>query len=142
MVIMPKKYKKTARRPGVKEYATTLLLTVNYVDIYGRNVGLDYATILSRIKAKFPMSSLTLKELQKTAYTLNGSGTRLPARRRSRKILARDFIRSRLIAGDTFDKIKSMTRYRFPGVPMPVLEWVRAHLVRAGMLPPKKRGQK
>lgn len=142
-----KKYKKTERRPGIKEYATELLLSVSFIDIYGRKVGIDYATILAHIRTKFPSSTTspshtTLKELQKIAYALNATGVPLPARRRSRKILVRDFIRSQLVAGKSYQAIRAAARRRFPGVPLPAsLDMVRAHLVRARLLPPKQRAK-
>ncbi len=118
---MPKKYKKTERRPGIGEYARSLLLATNYVDIYGRKVGLDYATILDRIKLRFPQTRISLKWLQKMGYEMNASGTPLPARRRSRSILARDFVRAQissnqpLTSGRLYTILRSL-RARFPGV--------------------------
>jgi hypothetical protein len=132
-----------------KQYAQDLLTQINYVDVFGRNVGLDYQHILICLKKEFPKSNTSIKELQKTAYGMNAQGTRLPARRRSRRILARDFARSLLIQADADDvglsylSIRSRVRVRFPEQKLLSLSQMRGHLSRAGIkLPASRPGKK
>jgi hypothetical protein len=91
----------------IKEAAEDLLLQVSYVDIYGRKVGLTYKTILQRLHDGFPNGSpnwpgfrTSLRSLQMVAYALNGSDKHMPVRRRSSKVLARDFARALLLKTD------------------------------------------
>lgn len=135
----------------VKQYATRLLLEVNYVDAYRRNVGLDYREILGRLKTEFPNSNTTVKELQKIAYGMNGQNIRLPVRRSSRRILARDFARSLLIHRDeqgiglSYQAIGRRVRSLFPELPTLSICQVRntaGHLSRAGIALPTRPGKK
>lgn len=106
----------------VKQYAQELLVRVNYVDAFRRNVGLDYRAILVLLKREFPKSNTTVKELQKIAYSMNGANVRLPVRRRSRRILARDFARALLLFKDeagqglSYQVIASRVKARFPDI--------------------------
>jgi hypothetical protein len=135
----------------VKQYAQELLVRVNYVDAYKRNVGLDYRSILLLLKKEFPRSNTTIKELQKIAYSMNGSNVRLPVRRRSRRILARDFARSLLLFEDnhgmglSYQVIASRVKTRFPDTPKLTVCQVRStagHLSRAGKPLPIRPGRK
>lgn len=134
----------------VKQYAQELLLRVNYVDASGRNVGFDYLHILALLKKEFPNSNTTIKELQKIAYSMN-STIRMPVRRRSRRILARDFARSLLIAKDdtgqglSYQTISRRVKARFAGTPAMTVCQVRStagHLSRAGIALPQRPGKK
>lgn len=135
----------------VKQYAQELLVRVNYVDAFNRNVGLDYRHILAMLKKEFPKSGTTLKELQKIAYGLNAANVRLPVRRRSRRILARDFARSLLILKDesgrglSYRVIASRVKGRFPDTAYLAerqLGGIAGHLSRAGKALPAQRGKK
>lgn len=83
----------------IKALSQALLLKVDFVDCYGRNVGLGYAEILARIKKEFPSARTTMGALRYVLYSIDPQ-TRLPARHRSRKILAREFARSLLMQRD------------------------------------------
>lgn len=136
----------------VKQYAQELLLRVNYVDAFGRNVGFDYLYILALLKKEFPGSNTTIKELQKVAYsTRDSTDGRLPVRRRSRKILARDFARSLLLLKDddgnglSYQAIARRVKLRFPDTPKLSVCQVRStagHLSRAGKALPPRPGKK
>src|ERR1035437_5014559 len=91
----------------IREAAEALLSQVSYVDVYGRNVGLTYKIILKKLHEVFPNGSpnwpgyrTSLRSLQMVAYALNGSDKQMPVRRRSSKVLARDFARALLIKID------------------------------------------
>lgn len=102
-----------ARRQGtIKQLAEDLLVRESYVDVNGRSVGLDYLYILSAIRENFPTSRTSLKELQKIAYSLN-STTRMPVRRRSRKILACDYAMTLLLRGLTHKGVGKAVRKKF-----------------------------
>lgn len=135
----------------VKQYAQELLVRVNYVDAFNRNVGFDYRYILVMLKKEFPRSNTTIKELQKIAYSMNGTNVRLPVRRRSRRILARDFARALLIATDesgqglSYQVIASRVKARFPDTHKLSVCQVRStagHLSRAGKALPNRPGKK
>lgn len=83
-------------RNTIKEFAHAFFVRVNYIDIYGRNVGYDYNYILTKLKEKFPGAKTSRRWLQMMAYELNGS-VRFPVRRRSRTILARDYAKTLLL---------------------------------------------
>lgn len=80
----------------IKQYAEHLLTKTDYVDCWGRSVGLDYLTILSLIRRYFPEGRTSIRSLRAYLYTLDSS-TRLPVRRRSHKILAREYARALLL---------------------------------------------
>jgi hypothetical protein len=106
----------------IKAFSQSLLLKVDFVDCYGRNVGLSYAEILARIKEEFPKARTTKGALRYVLYSIDRE-TRLPSRHRSRKILAREFARSLLIYKDAQGMglplriISNRTKRRFPDVP-------------------------
>lgn len=106
----------------IKAFSQALLLKVDFVDCYGRNIGLGYADILSRIKTEFPKSRTTMGALRYVLYSIDRQ-TRLPARHRSRKILAREFARSLLMQRDArgmglpLKNISNRTKRKFADVP-------------------------
>lgn len=137
---MPKSKKKYKT---VKQYAEALLLRVVYVDVYSHNVGLDYERILQFLKMRFPSSGTTRKELQKTAYNLN-SITPLPARRRSRRILARDYMRALLLhrredgTGQPYHEILGSVKRVYPEVKPFSIKQVERYLTLTGFsVPPR-----
>ena len=79
-----------AHKPTIKEFACDFFVKVNYVDIYGRNIGYDYEYILTEIKKKFPEAKTSKRWLRMMAYELNNT-IRIPARRRSRRALAEGY---------------------------------------------------
>lgn len=107
----------------IKEAAEDLLLQVSYVDVYGRKVGLTYKTILRKLHESFPKGSknwpglkTSLRSLQMIAYALNGSDRQMPVRRRSPKVLARDYARALLIdpEGLSFRTVANRVKKKFP----------------------------
>jgi hypothetical protein len=111
----------------IKEAAEDFLLQVSYVDIYGRKVGLTYKAILKKLHDGFPNGSpnwpkfrTSLRSLQMVAYALNGSDKKMPVRRRSPKVLARDYARSLLVwrdedgIGHSYTRIARMVKRKFP----------------------------
>jgi hypothetical protein len=113
---------KKRRFSTIKEYAVFLLVKTDFVDCYGRNIGHDYETILAKIKREFPHARTTKRALRYVLYGIDQK-VRLPARHRSRKILAREFARALLTQTDesgvgfSFDTIRLRTRSRFRGAP-------------------------
>jgi len=118
----------------IKQAAEDLLMEVSYVDVYGRNVGLTYKAILKKLHAVFPEGSknwpgyrTSLRSLQMVAYALNGSDQMMPVRRRSVKVLARDYARALLtqvdpnavIEGDGYSgkTISRKVKQKFPEYP-------------------------
>lgn len=101
----------------IKQCAQDLLLRINYVDIDGRNVGFDYRYILDEIKVHFPTSRTSRKELQKIAYAMNADGLRLPARKRSRAIMAREYAQALAVKGLVayYPSLRRKVLARFPG---------------------------
>lgn len=111
----------------IKEAAEDLLMEVSYVDVYGRRVGLTYKAILKKLHENFPNGSpnwpgfrTSLRSLQMIAYALNSSQRQMPVRRRSPKVLARDYARSLLneqrIGGEgySYKQIARMVKRKFP----------------------------
>lgn len=107
----------------IKEAAEDLLMEVSYVDVYGRRVGLTYKAILKRLHENFPNGSpnwpgfrTSLRSLQMVAYALNGSRCQMPVRRRSPKVLARDYARALLVHPDAYSyrRIARMVKHKFP----------------------------
>jgi hypothetical protein len=134
------------RKGTIKAYANELLTKVSFTDIYGRHVGFDYLYILSLIKSKFPNSGITIRVLRWAAYELNRDDTvRVPARRHSRRLLARDFTRALLMETDPETNlglsnraIGDRVRSKFPEIRPLTLSKMRTQLVRAGMNPPPR----
>jgi hypothetical protein len=115
----------------IKEAASDLLMEVSYTDIHGRKVGLTYSVILKRLHEIFPNGSpnwpgyrTSLGSLRKIAYAMNGSEQRMPVRRRSEKILARDYARALLIQRDdagmglSLRAISRAVKKKFPSYPI------------------------
>jgi hypothetical protein len=112
----------------IKEAAEAFLLQESYVDIYGRKVGLTYKAILKKLHDGFPNGSpnwpkfrTSLRSLQMVAYALNGSDKKMPVRRRSSKVLARDYARALLVwrdedygMGHPYSRISRMVKRKFP----------------------------
>lgn len=80
-----------SRYKTIKEYAQLLLVKVDFVDAYGRNIGYDYERILEKIKLEFPRARTTKRALRHILYYGLDRSVRLPARLRSRKVLAREY---------------------------------------------------
>lgn len=105
----------------IRAYAIHLIYTVDFVDCRGRNIGYDYQAILTKIKQAFPESRTSMGALRRILDSLDGS-QRLPARRRSRKILATEYARSLLLQVDstgrglTFQTISRKVRGKFRGL--------------------------
>jgi hypothetical protein len=134
----PKSIAKKKAYKTIKETAEALLMQVSYVDVYGRKVGLTYRAILKRLHDGFPNGSpnwpayrTSLRSLQMVAYALNGSRCQMPVRRRSSKVLARDYARALLVhvhdecdcspnvstlvgEGYSFKQIARMVKRKFP----------------------------
>lgn len=79
-----------AKKQTIKEFAHEYFVRVNYIDIFGRNVGYDYEYILSEIKKQFPKARTSKRWLRMMQYELNGT-VRMPMRRRSRRALAEGY---------------------------------------------------
>lgn len=113
---------KKRRFKTIKEYAVFLLVKTDFVDCYGRNIGFDYETILAKIKREFPHARTTKRALRYVLYGIDRK-VRLPARHRSRKILAREFARALLLeinesgVGHSFETIRLRTRAKFRSAP-------------------------
>lgn len=126
-------------RPGsVRARVEQLLTAVSFVDIYGRPIGYDYAAIVKMIKRDFPHSRISVKVLKDWyTYRMQGEGKRLPVRRKSRKVLVRDYTRTLLLQnkddlGLSLRSIKDRVRKKFPGVTPLSLGHVEAYLIRRG----------
>ena len=92
----------------IREAAEDLLMRVSYVDVYGRRVGLTYKAIIAQLHILFPSGRTSLRSLRMIKCNLNRSQLLLPARRRSSKVLARDFARALLIALDKDNVLTAM----------------------------------
>ncbi len=140
------------RTKTIKDWAHEQLLRVNYTDINGRGVGFDYTHILVKLKQTFPNANTSHRWLLKMAYELNGTA-RLPVRRRSRKILARDFARVLLVQRDeagvglSYQTIRKRVKARFPDQPIMSVCQIRSiegqslragHFARAKAVLPKR----
>jgi hypothetical protein len=140
----------------IKEAAEDLLMQVSYVDVYGRNVGLTYRAILKKLHESFPQGSknwpglkTSLRSLQMIAYALNGSRCKMPVRRRSSKVLARDYARALLVEvaddhytgyGYSFKQIARKVKAKFPeydSLSAEQLTGLSLHLSKHFKLPPR-----
>lgn len=136
------------RTGTIREYARELLLRVSFVDVFGRNVGYDYQYILSLIKKAFPRSNTTPRLLWWEAAELRSEGIRIPARRTSRRVAARDYTRALLMVSESTgyglsnSAIRNKVRARFPEVRALSLIQVRSYMVRAGLKPPPRPPRK
>lgn len=100
----------------IKDAAEDLLMQVSYADVYGRRVGLTYNAILIELHKLFPKSRTSLRSLRMIKCNLNRTNHLLPARRRSSKVLARDYARALLVAneGYSFKQVARMVKRKFP----------------------------
>lgn len=139
--------KKVVRFKTIKEYAVFLLVKTDFVDCYGRNIGLEYETILARIKRMFPHARTTKRALRYVLYGIDRK-VRLPARHRSRKILAREYARALLLQADksgvglSFDTINASMRTKFRGAPTLSIRTLKSFcdaLAREKIATPKER---
>jgi len=109
----------TPDKRTIKTFAHELLVRVDFVDCYGRPIGLDYDTILASIRREFPKSRTTKNALRYIYNNLDRNSIRLPARHRSRKILAREYIKALILHPDalTFIRIYHRVRRKFRDTP-------------------------
>lgn len=136
----------------ITSYAEQLLQHVHYVDIYGRNVGLDFHTIRAMIKEKFPKASASQAVLRYIKCRMVAASVQLPARPRvrsgSRIRPAANYTRALLMRksedglGLTFRKVTKLVRESYPEVKpmslMHVCRQLRAH----GFTPPDRPAPK
>jgi len=134
----------------IRAFSQHLLLKVDFVDCYGRNIGLGYAAILERIKAEFPKARATMGALRYELYFMRRgtNDVRLPARCRTRlgsdKILSREFARSLLMQRDEFGVglplriISDRTQRKFSRVPIRTLSRLANAMVREGLKVPER----
>lgn len=111
------------RYKTIKDYAQHLLLLADFIDCYGRRVGLHYDVILALIRVEFPRSRTTKRALRYILHYQLDRAARLPARHRSRRILSREYARSLLLHCDPkghgfgYVAIKQKTSRKFPQTP-------------------------
>lgn len=110
------KLRGVVKRNTIREYATHLLYTVDFHDCYGRAFGLDYPTILAKVKDQFPESRTSMRALRRIVDDLDRN-RHLPARRRSRRVLAIDYIRVQLLTPRSLIRIRRMVGDKFPDIP-------------------------
>jgi hypothetical protein len=119
-------------------------LKVDFVDVYGRKVGLSYEAILARIRKEFPRARTTMGALRYERYFLYRvkPQTRLPARHRSRKVLAREYARSLLMhgAGISYKTIGNKTVGKFGAglITMRILNSLEKGLIRENFKVPHR----
>lgn len=112
------------RRTGtIREYAEKLLTEVSFVDLDGRKIGYDYATVAAMVTDRFPKSRVSASLLRTWyAYAMRVEGQRMPVRCRSRRLLARNYTRVLLMQTDkggiglSFNTIQRRVAKRFPDV--------------------------
>lgn len=134
--------KKKKTYSTITEEAEALLMEVSYVDVYGRAVGLTYKAILKKLHIDFPRARTSLGSLRKIAYALNASKRRMPVRRRSPKVLARDYARALLLdkAGYSFRTISKKVFGKFPEhafIPTRQLNSLALYLSHRFPMPPR-----
>src|ERR1035437_386259 len=120
----------------IKKFAHEYLVKINFIDIYGRNIGHDYSFILDKIKEQFPSARTSRRLLQDMAYILKRS-ERLPMRRLSRRAMAEDYAMALLLKRSgkrAHDGITTEIRKKFPG------QHVYAERLRSLELRLKNRG--
>lgn len=134
----------TTKKPTIKEFAREYFVRVNYVDVFGRNVGFDYDHILAAIKVQFPNARTSKKWLRKMAYELTGI-VRMPTRRRSRRALAEEFAMSVLMrvalnGGIQYQNVAKRVRQKFPDQPLklPELRRLEGRLRSLGFTVPER----
>lgn len=105
-----------SRALTIKEFAHDYFERVNYVDIYGRNVGYTYAFILAEIKKQFPNARTSVRWLRAMAYELSGSG-KMPMRRRSVRGLTEGHAMVLLLQPISFNSVKCRVFRKFQTKP-------------------------
>ncbi len=130
-----------SRAQTIRAFAHEYFLRVNYVDVYGRNIGYDYEFILAEIKRAFPTARTSKIWLRRMAYELNGS-TRMPVRRRSRKALAEGFAMSLLVKQSrlSLNGIRVDVKRKFPDqtVTLAEIKKLERHLVSTNFIVPSR----
>lgn len=133
----------TLPKKTIKAYAIELITKTIFVDCYGRNVGLDYATVLASIRSEFPRGRTTMRALRRIIDGLDRSTIRLPVRRRSRKILAEEYIKSLLLRPVCYKHIYHTVKDVFADAPVEVrtlhhIRHLERQLVRDGFKVPDR----
>jgi hypothetical protein len=128
----------------IKEFACDFFVKVNYVDVYGRNVGYDYEFILAEIKKRFPEAKTSKRWLRMMAYELNNT-IRIPARRRSRRALAEGYAEVLLLrpgrtGAKAYSNISQDVRKKFveQSIPPSDLRRVERSLISRGFAVPAR----
>lgn len=104
------------KRLTIKMFARDYFQRVNYVDVYGRNVGFDYAFILEEIKKQFPTAKTSKTWLRRMAYEVKDT-VRMPVRRYSRSALAEDYAKVLLLrrrGKRAYDGVSRAVKNKFP----------------------------
>lgn len=136
------------RYKTIKDYAEHLLLLTDFTDCYGRRVGLHYDVILARIKRMFPSSRTSMRALRYILHYQIDRAARLPARHRSRKILAREYAKAMLLQRDShgvgvsLKTIQMSAIRKFPHTPIISLRTLQSwsdRLPREGISLPERR---
>lgn len=110
----------TLPKKTIKAFAIEQITRTLFVDCYGRNVGLDYQTILAEIRREFPKARTTMRALRRILDDMDRSTIRLPVRRRSRKIMAEEYIRSLLLKPVSYTYIRDKLYLTFGDTPAEV----------------------
>lgn len=109
------------RKPTIKMFACEYFQRVNYIDIYGRKVGYDYAFILAEIMKQFPSAKTSKKWLRRMAYEVKTTA-RMPVRRHSRRALAEGYAMAMLLRRSgrhAHGNIVKSVRQKFPDQHVP-----------------------
>lgn len=128
----------------IKAFAHDLITRTDFVDCYGRNVGLDYATILVMIRAEFPRARTTMRALRRILDNIDRNSIRLPVRRRSRKILAEEYTKALLLGPtETHRGILKKVCVKFGDAPSEVrnlhhIRYIERQLVKGGFKVPAR----
>jgi hypothetical protein len=104
------------KKPTIKKLAHEYFVKVNFIDIYGRNIGYDYSFILDRIKEQFPDAQTSRRWLQDMAYIFNRD-EKFPVRRRSRRALSEDYAMALILKRSgrhVYSSIAREVRKKFP----------------------------
>ncbi len=103
------------RAQTIKQFARDHFVKVNFIDIYGRSVGLDYNFILASIKARYPNARTSRRWLQDMAYLLQRT-EKMPDRRRLNKNLVDAYTMTvlRVEPGISFSAARKRVRRKFP----------------------------
>jgi hypothetical protein len=133
-------------RRSIRKLAHELLLAVDYTDVYGRNIGLEYSAILAKIRDHFPNSRTSRDSLRKLRYEIDGS-IRVPARLRTTRAAAQGYAAVRLLAtrrgselGTSYSSVRAAVRRKFPDQNFLTaeLKLIEKNLVRSGFTVPPR----